>query len=152
MSFVEELLASLRSRRLRVAVIGDVLVDEYVQGTVDRVSPEAAVPILLAGEAGLCVPGGAGNVARQFQHHNVDVELFGLLDAKTAALLDKHGIHREGSVWLNQGRNPVKRRFYAGEQMLLRQDLEQVDYGEPMIEDLRQQLVASFAAVAQTFD
>ena len=49
--------------RTSVLVVGDVMLDRYVYGTVERVSPEAPVPILTI-ERELAMPGGAGNVVR----------------------------------------------------------------------------------------
>ena len=49
----------------RVAVLGDYILDEFVRGEVNRISPEAPVPVVLIHEAnpGTHYPGGAGNVA-----------------------------------------------------------------------------------------
>jgi D-beta-D-heptose 7-phosphate kinase/D-beta-D-heptose 1-phosphate adenosyltransferase len=47
----------------RVVVAGDAMLDRYVEGTVERISPEAPVPVLRVGET-RTMPGGAGNVAR----------------------------------------------------------------------------------------
>ena len=49
--------------RTSVLVVGDVMLDRYVYGTVERISPEAPVPIL-AIEREIAMPGGAGNVVR----------------------------------------------------------------------------------------
>ena len=49
--------------RTSVLVVGDVMLDRYVYGAVDRISPEAPVPILTV-ERELAMPGGAGNVVR----------------------------------------------------------------------------------------
>ena len=46
----------------RVAVIGDVMIDEYLTGRVDRISPEAPVPVVRGVEVS-AAPGGAANVA-----------------------------------------------------------------------------------------
>ena len=47
---------------IRVFVIGDVMLDRYVWGSVDRISPEAPVPVLRSMNTTM-VPGGAANVA-----------------------------------------------------------------------------------------
>ena len=49
--------------RTSVLVVGDVMLDRYIYGTVERISPEAPVPIL-AIEREVAMPGGAGNVVR----------------------------------------------------------------------------------------
>ena len=48
---------------MRLLVIGDVVLDEYVWGEVDRISPEAPVPVVHVRDETL-VLGGAANVAR----------------------------------------------------------------------------------------
>jgi D-beta-D-heptose 7-phosphate kinase / D-beta-D-heptose 1-phosphate adenosyltransferase len=48
---------------LRVFVLGDVMLDRYVGGVVERVSPEAPIPILRYRSENTML-GGAGNVAR----------------------------------------------------------------------------------------
>ncbi len=59
-----ELMGAVRRlSRASVLVIGDVMLDQYVCGHVERVSPEAPVPVL-AVERELAMPGGAGNVVR----------------------------------------------------------------------------------------
>ena len=52
-----------RLSRTSVMVIGDVMLDRYVYGTVERISPEAPIPILTV-EREVAMPGGAGNVVR----------------------------------------------------------------------------------------
>src|SRR3954451_9993093 len=51
-----------RFRGLHVLVVGDLMLDRYVTGTVTRISPEAPVPVLRPSRE-WCVVGGAGNVA-----------------------------------------------------------------------------------------
>jgi D-beta-D-heptose 7-phosphate kinase/D-beta-D-heptose 1-phosphate adenosyltransferase len=60
---VELMAAVRRLSRASVLVVGDVMLDQYVFGQVERVSPEAPVPVLSV-ERELAVPGGAGNVVR----------------------------------------------------------------------------------------
>lgn len=52
-----------RLARASVLVIGDAMLDRYIYGAVDRISPEAPVPVLTV-RSELAVPGGAGNVVR----------------------------------------------------------------------------------------
>lgn len=59
----EELLKILREfPKKRILVIGDIMLDKYIYGDVDRISPEAPVPVLKVKEE-YYRPGGAGNVA-----------------------------------------------------------------------------------------
>ena len=52
-----------RLARARVLVLGDVMLDRYVYGTVDRMSPEAPIPVVRL-ERVIAMTGGAANVAR----------------------------------------------------------------------------------------
>lgn len=63
---VENILDSFRGKRVLVA--GDLILDHYLEGKVDRISPEAPVPIVsLESSQGVWVPGGAANVARNIR-------------------------------------------------------------------------------------
>lgn len=64
-----------RASTLRIAVIGDLIVDHYICGSVDRVSPEAPVPVLLKGTEKTTM-GGAGNVWQNLTNLGVHAELF----------------------------------------------------------------------------
>ena len=54
-----------RFHKARILVIGDLILDEYLWGSVERISPEAPVPVMWAKKR-THVPGGAANVA-----HNI---------------------------------------------------------------------------------
>src|SRR5580700_10142381 len=84
-----DLIALLESgwRQVPVLVVGDVMLDQYVWGEVDRVSPEAPVPVvraLLRDEK----PGGAANVAMNLAMLGASVTLIGFAgnDREAAAL------------------------------------------------------------------
>ena len=77
-SSVGALLALLeRFADLHVWVVGDLMLDEYVTGAVERISPEAPVPVVrvLGSEHRL---GGAANVARQIAALGARVSLAGV--------------------------------------------------------------------------
>ncbi len=117
-----------RLARARVLVLGDVMLDRYVYGTVDRMSPEAPVPVLRQ-ESQRAMTGGAGNVARNIAALGGKVVLVGLVgddDAGrelSAMLADEPGI--ASRLIVDAGRpTTVKTRFVAGRQQLLRVDGE----------------------------
>ena len=73
-----------RFRRLKTLVIGDLMLDHYIWGTVSRISPEAPVPVVqVARETEM--PGGAGNVAVNMAALGAEVFVVGLLGEDTAA-------------------------------------------------------------------
>ena len=112
----------------RVLVLGDVMLDRYVYGEVERMSPEAPVPVLRHQEQ-RAMPGGAGNVARNVAALGARALLIGLVgdDAggrELAAMLgEEPGV--EARLIIDPGRRTtVKTRFIAGRQQLLRVDDE----------------------------
>jgi len=73
----------------KVLVIGDIMLDRYIHGTVERISPEAPVPVLLQ-EHMASHPGGAANVAVNLHHLGAAVYLAGVIgkDPHGAALIE----------------------------------------------------------------
>src|SRR6266566_8814849 len=69
---------SEKGMRKIAAVIGDIMIDRYVTGRVDRISPEAPVPILLHSHD-RTVAGGAANVAVNILALGCDVRLVGAI-------------------------------------------------------------------------
>ncbi|MHB1783738.1 MAG: D-glycero-beta-D-manno-heptose 1-phosphate adenylyltransferase [Acidimicrobiales bacterium] len=112
-----------------VLVIGDVMLDRYVYGDVERISPEAPVPVLRE-KATRLVLGGAANVAANVASVGARVTLVGRVgtDAagvELAALLERAGIAPE---LVADAATPTttKTRFVAGSQQLARVDHEDV--------------------------
>lgn len=119
------------TKRLKIAVVGDTMVDDYKYGQVTRVSPEFPVQVLTSqSERVEQVPGGAGNVCCQMTHFNAEVHLLGFLDKPARRLYDEFGFNISRCVNLENGRVPIKTRFYDGDFPLLRWDIEAKNYGE----------------------
>ncbi len=116
--------------RTEVLCLGDAILDRYVYGTVDRVSPEAPIPILrIAHER--TMPGGAGNVVRNLAALGARGHFLSIIGAdaagrELAALLAAvDGV--ELRLVVEEGRETsVKTRFVAGTQQLLRTDRESI--------------------------
>jgi len=67
-----------RAPSMRITVIGDLMLDEFVWGKVGRISPEAPVPVVeVTGES--FYPGGAANVARNLREFVEHVAVIGML-------------------------------------------------------------------------
>src|SRR3989449_9025446 len=79
---VRQILA--RAKRARVLVVGDVMLDHFIWGSVSRISPEAPVPVVDF-ERENFMPGGAANVARNLAALEVPTELFGVVGRDAAA-------------------------------------------------------------------
>ncbi len=74
-----------RFRKLRIGVLGDLMLDRYLWGTASRLSPEAPVPVVDFASQSDCL-GGAGNVAANLAALRAHVEVFGVVGGrKTSA-------------------------------------------------------------------
>ena len=136
-----------------IAVIGDVMVDRYIVGSVNRISPEAPVPVLVHG-AERIVPGGAANVAANAAALGAPVLLVGLVgaDAEAAQLADAlaahPGIDLSGLVADTARPTITKTRVMSGRQQIVRIDAEVLS---PPAEETVARLVAAVeAAVARS--
>lgn len=113
---------------VRVACVGDVMVDRFVYGEVSRTSPEAPIPVLhRAREQSML--GGAGNVARNVASLGGVAALAGVIgdDAAATEALGMVGAEDriEGYLVAEKGRpTTVKTRYVAAGQQLLRVDAE----------------------------
>jgi D-beta-D-heptose 7-phosphate kinase / D-beta-D-heptose 1-phosphate adenosyltransferase len=86
--------------RCRIAVVGDLMLDEYLWGHIERISPEAPVPILNVKGHNFTL-GGAGNVAENLRSLGVHVAAFGVIGCdqtgeKLRSLLAAHGADVRG--------------------------------------------------------
>jgi D-beta-D-heptose 7-phosphate kinase/D-beta-D-heptose 1-phosphate adenosyltransferase len=112
---------------IRVLVIGDVMLDRYVWGSVDRISPEAPVPVLRSVHT-TRVPGGAANVAMNLAGLGAQATQAGfwgddLEQRELDELLSDAGIDVSGMV-LSGHPTISKTRVMARQQQLLRMDVE----------------------------
>jgi len=86
-----------RFRKLRIGVLGDVMLDRYVWGEATRLSPEAAVPVVnYVSQRDL--PGGAGNVAANVAALGAKVNLFGVVGGSAEKGTRKPSPDEDGSA------------------------------------------------------
>lgn len=135
---IENILDNLRGKR--VLITGDLILDHYIEGRVDRISPEAPVPIVSLERTGeKWVPGGAANVARNI------FSLGGIpLMAGTAGddiegrllveLLQKEGIDTDAVILDSSRPTTSKTRIMSGGHQLIRLDREAT---EPISEKIQ---------------
>lgn len=137
----------------RVLCVGDVMLDHFVYGTVDRISPEAPIPVLrISHETGM--PGGAANVARNIAALGARVSLVSVVGADRegetlAALLAATPGIEAGLIPSNARPTSLKVRHVAGNQQMLRTDREVTT---PLHPDEEEHLCARIAAEAATAD
>jgi len=116
--------------RARILVVGDVMLDEYVFGTVSRISPEAPVPIVEADlERHEHVLGGAANVACNVRALGGAVTLIGVVGDDAAGkavrnLAAQSGVNPAGLVTDPSRPTTLKTRIIAHTQQVVRVDRE----------------------------
>ena len=131
-----------RMTELRVLVIGDLILDEYREGEVERVSPEAPVPIVRVSQTSSCL-GGAANVARAIYSLGAECRLIGVVGQDREAeslvsLVDELGLSTSGILRTPSRPTTHKLRVVARGQQMLRLDREETTPIEAtLIEELR---------------
>ncbi|MFO7801965.1 MAG: bifunctional D-glycero-beta-D-manno-heptose-7-phosphate kinase/D-glycero-beta-D-manno-heptose 1-phosphate adenylyltransferase HldE [Desulfovermiculus sp.] len=114
-------------QEIKILVIGDVMLDRYIWGQVERISPEAPVPVVLARNTTEAL-GGAGNVAANAAALGADVTLIGVCgqDANKKRIEELLGQQEIAHKLLALDTLPTvsKTRVMAGKQQCLRIDHE----------------------------
>jgi rfaE bifunctional protein kinase chain/domain len=120
-----------RARETTVLVVGDVMVDAYLWGRVDRISPEAPVPVVQVTHRSARL-GGAANVAlnaRALGANAIVASVIGHDDNGTQLerLFAEQGLQSDALVRSPLRRTTVKTRIISGHQHVVRVDEEQED-------------------------
>jgi rfaE bifunctional protein kinase chain/domain len=132
----------------RVLVVGDVMLDRYWFGDVERISPEAPVPVLKVSKSEER-PGGAANVARNIAALGAQATLLSVVGDDEAGRCLEKLLVEQGGVQALLHRDPqisttVKLRAVARQQQLLRIDFETAPSHEVLnakLADFRERVV-----------
>lgn len=117
-------------KNIKIGVVGDLMLDDYIYGNVERISPEAPVPVVNVREEKF-VLGGAANVVNNLASLGAKTICFGVIgsdangDRLMGAFADKH-IDVSGLIRDKERTTIVKRRVIGGNQQLLRIDWEDI--------------------------
>ncbi|MFC1594378.1 D-glycero-beta-D-manno-heptose-7-phosphate kinase [Candidatus Omnitrophota bacterium] len=134
--------------KTNILVIGDLILDRFIWGTVERISPEAPVPVVLQQNLPSHMPGGAANVAHNLNTLGANVTIVGKIgrDQEGKQLVDgmrKFGINTAGVFVDKQIPTIVKTRIFAQHQQVVRLDREVVAFSE---NDLVSKKISNFIA------
>lgn len=154
---MEKRLQSIISKfsKAKILVIGDLILDEYIYGQAERISPEAPVPVVWAHEKQF-LPGGAANVASNIGSLSASISLTGIVgkDDKAGILLaelKKRRIDTNGVFEAFNRKTSIKTRIIAGAQQIVRVDWESTerikDNTERRIEDFIKRNIKKYDAV-----
>jgi D-beta-D-heptose 7-phosphate kinase / D-beta-D-heptose 1-phosphate adenosyltransferase len=125
MTFESERLLD-RLRHVHLLVVGDVMLDAYLEGVSSRLCPEAPVPVVAVSRHAEA-PGGAGNVAVNARALGARVTLLGTVGADAAGARVRQGLVERGIAAADLVVDPsrrtlAKRRIIGNAQMMLRFD------------------------------
>ncbi|WP_405517641.1 bifunctional heptose 7-phosphate kinase/heptose 1-phosphate adenyltransferase [Spirosoma sp. KNUC1025] len=137
--------------KLRVLIVGDVMLDSYVWGHVERISPEAPVPIVRFNRRELRL-GGAGNVLLNVQALGAEAIICSVIGADTPGdqleqELCNRGLNCDGLIRSKDRITTIKERIIAGTQQVVRIDTETDKY---ITSDERAKLVAKVKELIPT--
>lgn len=115
----------------RIAIIGDVMLDAYIIGSVTRISPEAPVPIVGLSKKENRL-GGAANVALNIVSLGAEAIICSVIGQdlegnELVEILEKEGVSYKGLVQSSNRKTTVKTRIIGNNQQLLRVDSEQTN-------------------------
>jgi len=120
---------SLDFSNVNVLLIGDFMVDHYLMGHSERISPEADVPVIEL-EKDFLVPGGAGNVAMNLNSLGANVVCVGCLGEdiwaeKLIAIFKEKNINTDYLEKKKDHKTTVKKRIYCDNKQVARVDIEE---------------------------
>ncbi|MCX5693446.1 MAG: D-glycero-beta-D-manno-heptose-7-phosphate kinase [Candidatus Omnitrophica bacterium] len=116
---------------VKILVIGDLILDEFVWGDVSRISPEAPVPVVWVKSESF-MPGGAANVANNIASLGAKVYIAGVVgnDERAGILkegLEEKSINIEGVIEDDSRPTTLKTRVVAHHQQVVRIDREKIE-------------------------
>ncbi|MCK4437151.1 D-glycero-beta-D-manno-heptose-7-phosphate kinase [bacterium] len=144
----------------RVLVVGDLILDEYVWGSVSRISPEAPIPVVEVVKQS-SLPGGAANVANNIHSLGGIVFLSGVVGQDGNGNLLKEGLLKRGmenkGLVVDRGRpTTMKTRIIAHHQQVVRVDRESKEtisdsilkqllaYCRPLLDDIQTVVIEDY--------
>ena len=136
-----------------VLVIGDLMLDKYLWGHTDRISPEAPVPIVEVNNIDFR-PGGAANVALNLSSLGCNVIIIGVIGSDSDGenllnLLKKYKVDCSNIVISDDRYTTVKTRIMSQDQQVLRADYE---VKTPLSDNLLNKIYESLKSVIDDVD
>jgi len=124
----------------KIVVIGDVMLDVYLRGTVARISPEAPIPVVEINESDRKLPGGAANVAANITALGAESSIIGVTGKDEAGRelvrqLKKQGVQTSGLLVFADRPTTEKIRVIAHTQQVVRIDREVKTFLTPTQQD-----------------
>jgi len=118
----------IKNPHSKILVIGDIILDKYLWGTCDRISPEAPVQVIDINKESI-VLGGAGNVANNLIALGCHVELISVIgdcgvSEELISLMENIGINSNNLIKEKNRKSSLKTRIISSHQQVVRYDIE----------------------------
>jgi D-beta-D-heptose 7-phosphate kinase/D-beta-D-heptose 1-phosphate adenosyltransferase len=138
---------------VKVLVIGDLILDEFIWGQVTRISPEAPIPVVWVKSESF-VPGGACNVANNIRALGGQAGVIGVIGSEGRGrmlleLLQKTGIETTGIIKDPARPTTLKTRVVAHHQQVVRIDREEV---APLSREVQKKILTDVKRRIRSFD
>lgn len=135
-------------QKSNVLIIGDLMLDQYTFGDVLRISPEAPVSVLKVISEKM-LPGGAGNVILNLLSLGANVKAIGRIGSDTAGetllkLLNEKNADTSLIFIQKNYKTPLKNRFIAANQQILRVDFENVI---PIDDEIESEIIKNLPSI-----
>ena len=142
----------MNKNKSMVVVIGDIILDKYITGNCERLSPEAPVPILKAQEEQYFL-GGAANVASNITKLGKEIALVSIIgddenSRKTLELCETYKIKQEWLIKKVNREIPLKTRLMSNNQQMLRYDNEKI---QPLSKSDEQEMMNNLTKILDQF-
>ena len=126
---------------INILLIGDLMIDHYIMGTSNRISPEAPVPVVIP-QKEYSIPGGAGNVAMNLRAIGANVTCLGTVGndvwgKKLISTLKNKGVNIGGIDIIENHPTTLKQRIYSDGKQVARLDTEKILEWTPQIPDCK---------------
>ena len=144
-----------------ILAIGDLMIDQYLSGTVTRISPEAPVPIVNI-ETDVCELGGAANAVNNINSLGGIVEAIGVIGKEDAGrtllnLLEEKNVNTDGIILSDERPTTVKTRVIGNGSQIVRLDKETrktivTETSNEIIEHIRNRIKTYDAILISDYD
>ena len=144
---------NLQNKSPKVLVVGDLIIDQYLWGTCDRISPEAPVQIVKIDSENV-VLGGAGNVVNNLKSLGAKVDVISVISESQTSeilrgLLTNIGVDTKYLISQKERINSKKSRIIASQQQVVRYDHEST---EEINDESQNHLIDIFKKIVTDYD
>ena len=143
----------LQGKSPKILVIGDLMIDHYLWGSCERISPEAPVQVINIGDESMSL-GGAGNVINNLNALGAQVDVISVIgNCETSdqlkALLANIKVSTKYLITQNKRITTKKTRIISSQQQVVRYDHESTD---EISDESQKSILASFKKLVSNYD